>query len=445
MSFELSKKQSLAWSKLEDNITNEVMYGGAAGGGKSLLGAVWHIYRRTKYPGSRGLIGRSKLKSLKESTMVTLFDALSKMGYRSGVDYKYNQQENFISWSNGSKTIFKDLFAYPSDPDFQSLGSTEFTDVFIDEATEITIKAFDILKSRIRYKMGEFNLIPKIYITGNPQPGWVKERYVADDDGNKVELRENQAYIQATVFDNPDPVFVAMYRKQLEDLGSEYDKARLLYGDWDAQREIENPFCTQYDESLHVAKTEHNINRQLVISIDFNIDPFSANVFNIWNDGMMHVHQVDEIEIMGGTIDKLADEIRQRYNSQLYTLQITGDAMGNNRTIGAKDNKSLFRRLKDKLGISEHQFKIKSNPTHKASRDQVNYFLRHFPDFKISDKCVGTRRDMRVVQVDLYGSIIKRNRKDTSQRADFLDNIRYFVNTYYGKAIEKHRKVGKWY
>lgn len=37
MDITLSQKQSDAWHYLEDNITTEVVYGGAAGGGKSFL------------------------------------------------------------------------------------------------------------------------------------------------------------------------------------------------------------------------------------------------------------------------------------------------------------------------------------------------------------------------------------------------------------------------
>ena len=81
---------------------------------------------------------------------------------------------------------------------------------------------------------------------------------------------------------------------------------------------------------------------------------------------------------------------------------------------------------------------------HKTSRDQVNYFLKHFPDFKIGKHLAGTRRDMRTVEVDAFGSIIKRNRTDTSQRADFLDCIRYFVNSFFAQSILRHQKTGVW-
>lgn len=176
----LSDKQSEAWHYLEDNVTTEILYGGGAGGGKSYLGCIWHIYRRTKYPGSRGLIGRAKISALEESTLVTLKNVAAKLGYVDGYDFTYNSQKHTINWRNGSKTILKDLFQYPSDPDFVSLGSTEYTDALIEEGTEITLKAFEIVNSRIRYKLQEFNIIPKCLITCNPGPGWIKEKFILD-------------------------------------------------------------------------------------------------------------------------------------------------------------------------------------------------------------------------------------------------------------------------
>ncbi|MCA1764614.1 MAG: hypothetical protein LC664_16710, partial [Flavobacteriales bacterium] len=369
---------------------------------------------------------------------------MGKMEYIQGRDWKYNAQKNFITWKNGSKTILKDLFLYPSDPDFQSLGSTEYTDVFIDESPEITLKAFDILKSRIRYKIHDNGLIPKIYLTGNPQPGWVKERFVSNEHGDPVKLKANQAFIKATVLDNPDPEFVRLYTKQLEDLESDYDRARLLYGDWEANREVLRPFAHNYDENVHVGDCVHNPKTMTMVLVDFNVDPYCANIFNAWrDDNGPHCHQVDEIEFNSGTIDEMAERIKTAVGSAITSMYLGGDAMGRNRTIGMKDNKSLFQRLRESLGISKNQIKVVNNPGHGVSRNDVNYFLKHYP-FKVSRLCTGTRRDLRSVEVDAYGSIMKKNRSDVSQRADFLDNVRYLVNTFYKTAIKKHRKTGKW-
>lgn len=230
---DLSQKQSDAWHYLEDKETNEILYGGGAGGGKSYLGCLWHIYRRNKYPGTRGLIGRKDLKSIKESTLVTYLKVCNLLGYRPGTHYKYNAMDSVINWNNGSRTILKDLDYIPSDPSFERLGSTEYTDAFIDEAGEITLKAFEIVNSRIRWMLHDYDLEPKILLTCNPNNNWIKYKYIKDEKNNEVELKAYQKYVRALVSDNPDKDFASLYQQQLEKLTSDFDKQRLLDGDWD--------------------------------------------------------------------------------------------------------------------------------------------------------------------------------------------------------------------
>ena len=70
----LSKKQQELLSVLDDKIHTEIFMGGAAGGSKSFTGCYWQIKRRLKYSGSRGFLARARLKSLKESTLLTFFE-----------------------------------------------------------------------------------------------------------------------------------------------------------------------------------------------------------------------------------------------------------------------------------------------------------------------------------------------------------------------------------
>lgn len=49
----LLSKQENAVYYLKDNETKELLYGGAAGGGKSALGCLWLIEMCQKYEGSR--------------------------------------------------------------------------------------------------------------------------------------------------------------------------------------------------------------------------------------------------------------------------------------------------------------------------------------------------------------------------------------------------------
>ena len=153
-------KQEFATFYLNDTTTEEVLYGGAAGGGKSAFGCLWLISMCQNYPNTRWLMGSAKLKTLKETTLNTFFELASKLDI--GDEFNYNAQSNVIYFNNGSEIILKDLFLYPSDPNYDSLGSLEITGAFIDECNQFVYKAWQIVKSRIRYKLTEYDLIPKI-------------------------------------------------------------------------------------------------------------------------------------------------------------------------------------------------------------------------------------------------------------------------------------------
>jgi hypothetical protein len=441
----LSKKQTIAWEYLEDKTTTELFYGGAAGGGKSYLGCIWHIYRRMTYAGSRGLIGRAKIANLEQSTLVTLFKVANIMGYKQGVHYNYNSQKHTINWSNGSQTILKDLFQYPSDPDFISLGSTEYTDAFIDEIPEISLKALEIVSTRIRWMINEFDLVPKLLGTGNPSEGFIKERYISKND-SPVELLPHQKFVQSLVSENPDEDFKRLYIQQLERLSSEYDKERLLFGNWDATRDVTNPFAYQWDNQKHISTSAvYDFKKQLVISVDFNLIPFCVTFRHYWKDAQGdHYHVIDEAEIQRGSIDEMIERIRGIYMVSLPFAILTGDAMGNRGDISQRDNASLYIQLMRGLGMKESQLRVRNNPTHDNSRVEVNYTLSHFPDYKVHPKCKGLIRDFNNVQVDASGSIVKGKRSDINQRADYIDTERYAIHNVLKGWIDNHQQVNRY-
>ncbi len=222
----LTTKQQNATYYLKDSETTELLFGGGAGGGKSFFGCLWIIEGCTKYPGTRWVIGRSKLKTLKETTLNTFFDVCSKLGISE--QFKYNSQSGIITWNNGSEIILKDLFLYPSDPNFDSLGSLEITGAFVDECNQIVEKAWLILKSRIRYRLDEYGLIPKMLGTCNPSKNWVYRRFFKPHR-NKT-LDNSKKFIQSLLTDNPH--ISKHYKENLLTLDVN-SRERLLHGNWD--------------------------------------------------------------------------------------------------------------------------------------------------------------------------------------------------------------------
>jgi len=226
-----------------DSDVETILYGGAAGGGKTMLGCMWQILRRLKYPGTRSLIGRAKLDTLKKTTMATFFQVANEIGLKAGEDFIYNQQSHIIKFSNGSEIILADLFLYPSDPMMTDLGGLEITDAFIDEATEITEKAYSIVSSRIRYKLNEFGLKPKILLTCNPSKGWIYNQFYLPYKNQN--LPEHRAFIQALPGDNihlPDSYVTSLSRLP------EADRKRLLEGDWEFDNSSDRLYL--YDELM---------------------------------------------------------------------------------------------------------------------------------------------------------------------------------------------------
>ena len=245
------QSEALKFLSVDSNVET-ILYGGAAGGGKTMLGCMWQILRRLKYPGTRSLIGRAKLDTLKKTTMNTFFQVANDIGLKAGEDFSYNQQSHIIKFSNGSEIILADLFLYPSDPNFQDLGGLELTDVFLDEATEISEKAYSVVCSRIRYKLNEFGLKPKILLTCNPSKGWIYNQFYLPYKNQN--LPEHLAFVQALPGDNihlPDAYVTSLSRLP------EADRKRLLEGDWEFDNSSDRLYL--YEELMRCFREPMNV------------------------------------------------------------------------------------------------------------------------------------------------------------------------------------------
>ena len=316
---EFTNKQKQALKYLVDDETNEVLFGGAAGGGKSWIGVSWLIVQCFKHPKVRYLMGRSKLDALKKTTLNTFFEVCNEWELKADTHYKFNASSNVITFYNGSEILLKDLFLYPSDRNFDSLGSLEITGAFIDEANQITEKAKNIVMSRIRYKLDEYKLVPKLLMTCNPAKNWVyTDYYKKSKDGT---LEGYKKFIQSLVNDND--YISKHYAEQLSKL-DEVSKQRLLFGNW--EYDINSDNLIDYD-SILLMFDNTGIEGDKYITCDVARLGNDKSVVMLWN-GL----QVELIKTFDkNTITELANYIKElqvKHRVNLKNIIADSDGVG---------------------------------------------------------------------------------------------------------------------
>jgi phage terminase large subunit len=272
----LSKRQTEAWKYIFDDKTSEICFGGGVSGGKSYLLCVAITTMALQYKGTRYILGRSVLHTLKQTTLVTLFQALKDMGLSPEKHYVYNGQDNTVKLFNDSIIILKNLEYTPSDPNYERLQGYEVTAVGVDEASQISETCYNILKSRIRYKLTEFGLIPKIILTCNPGNNYIKKLFYIPFQ--EETLPDNKVFIQSLITDNP---YVSQdYIDMLNTLPGE-QKKRLLYGDWFFTDEIGKLF--DYDDIVGCSfRNAPNPDDKKYISVDVARFGNDTSVAMVW-------------------------------------------------------------------------------------------------------------------------------------------------------------------
>ena len=317
----LTKKQSQAWKLLMDNITNEVLYGGSAGAGKSWLGCLWITTLCLKYAGIRCLIGRTVLQQLKLTTLNTLFETLQSMGLKSGEHYVYNGQSNVITFTNKSEIVLKDLAYQPSDPNFDSLGGLELTAVFVDEAAQISQLAYNILKSRMRFKLTEYNLQPKILMTCNPGQVWLKKvfylPYIQDT------LEPNKAFVPALPLDNPHlpPSYIEMLKSL-----PPAQKRRLLEGDWNYMDESDNLFDFDSISNSVFSSVPQGTDKKY-ISVDVARFGSDRSVAVVWN-GLVVLEVLIYTKLSTTELSSEIRELISKYGVHPNNVIVDSDGVG---------------------------------------------------------------------------------------------------------------------
>ena len=316
--------QEQAIEYLFDKTTTEVLFGGAAGGGKSWVGCSWLILMALKYPKTRYLMGRSKLDSLKKTTFNTFLEVCETWNLKAGKHYNFNGGSNIITFCNKSEIILKDLFLYPSDRNFDNLGSLEITGAFIDEANQITEKAKNIVASRMRYKLDDYNIIPKLLMTCNPAKNWVYTQYYRPAKEGKQ--KPHRKFIQSLVDDNQ---YISKYYKtQLETL-DELSKQRLLFGNWEYDASKDN--LIEYDAILNMF-SQKGVEGQKYISCDVARFGSDKTVIILWQG--LHIKKIRTL--LKTAVNDVVDAVKQmqqEHQVNLRNIIVDEDGVGG----GVKD------------------------------------------------------------------------------------------------------------
>jgi hypothetical protein len=385
----------------------------------SILGCAWLINQCANYRGTRWLMGRKALKTLKETTLNSFF-FIAREG---GVKYRYIENKGII-FPNGSEILLKDLAYYPSDPEYTELGSLEITGAFVDECNQITEKCWNIVKSRIRYRLDEYGLTPKILGTCNPTRNWVYDRFYKPFINGKPD--SDKMFIQSLVEDNYK--VSKHYEANLRGL-DEMSRERLLYGNWEYM-DISNLWTYAFRREKHTGICELNRSESVFLSFDFNRDPIVCSVYQHYGDT---IYCLEVISINDATIYRLCDEIKARYDGCFFF--VTGDISGKTRTTTSQLNN--FDVIKYYFGLSKNQMQYSgSNPPLAENRILVNAMLEQCKIVFDKEKCKELIFDFEHVKSDKEGKPVKNNRDDETQRADCLDTFRYYLNRYFSDHIK---------
>ncbi|MFD0053033.1 phage terminase large subunit [Streptomyces sp. NPDC127168] len=170
----------------------EITIAGPAGTGKSLAMLQKAFYTSLMVPDCRSLIVRQTHASLTGSTLVTFEQQVAPAALAEGVVKWFGgspRKPAAYQFANGSEILVGGL----DRP--EKFLSTEFSRIYVDEATQISLKALETLITRLR---GNADTYRQIILACNPDhpKHWIKQR--CDDGIMRMILslhRDNPLYV----------------------------------------------------------------------------------------------------------------------------------------------------------------------------------------------------------------------------------------------------------
>jgi len=215
---------------------NEILFGGAAGGGKTKAIIMDALFRCLRSPGTTACIFRRTFRELEDTDVK---EAMAS--YPEGLA-KYNAGRHEFQLVNGSKILFRHC---ENEADRFKYSGIEIQFLYFDELTSFEQTIYDFIKTRLRAKksLGVVPIIRSASNPGNIGHGWVKKMFV--DAGPYMSIQEQEIYsetlhksrtirtqyIPALAMENP--FITDDYIFELEQKPEALRNA-LLNGDWDS-------------------------------------------------------------------------------------------------------------------------------------------------------------------------------------------------------------------